>query len=66
MLISVFGTSKSFVVPERAGATPFPVSEQANWDNGMATANANAAPGATRPVDQHVEFVVKVIYVGVI
>lgn len=26
----------------------------------MATANANAAPGATRPVDQHVEFVVKV------
>ncbi|CAB1109139.1 unnamed protein product [Ectocarpus sp. CCAP 1310/34] len=25
----------------------------------MATANANAAPGATRPVDQHVEFVVK-------
>ena len=27
----------------------------------MATANANAAPGATRPVDQHVEFVVKVI-----
>ena len=27
----------------------------------MATANANTAPGATRPVDQHVEFVVKVI-----
>lgn len=26
----------------------------------MAAANANAAPGATRPVDQHVEFVVKV------
>ncbi|CAM9256028.1 unnamed protein product [Ascophyllum nodosum] len=25
----------------------------------MATANANTAPGATRPVDQHVEFVVK-------
>lgn len=32
----------------------------------MATANANAAPGATRPVDQHVEFVVKVIHVGAI
>lgn len=28
----------------------------------MATANTNAAPGATRPVDQHVEFVVKVIF----
>ena len=30
----------------------------------LATANANAAPGATRPVDQHVEFVVKVIFFG--
>lgn len=30
----------------------------------MATANTNAAPGTTRPVDQHVEFVVKVIVVA--
>lgn len=29
----------------------------------MATANTNTAPGATRPVDQHVEFVVKVSFV---
>lgn len=67
LLLCFFFTAFVFVFSERClGPYEFEFSAGIELSNTptsgdkMATANANAAPGATRPVEQHVEFVVKV------